>query len=540
LLTILWQTQAAITGQEKPIFRPGYVAIVFGTLVASLIAVGTPWTFPSDDGFFYPQIARNFVMHGRSSFHLIADTNGYHPLWMAVCVLVTYLFSPLHLSADALLGVFFLVQMALLLASLIYLVKLQRLLGYPDPVISLGIVAIIFIGKGTLFLLESHLAFLLLTCATYHYCLLLRASKSDDATLRRFGLIVGLMVLARLDLVFVGALMMAGLMLRIYRRGNFQQTVRPSLALLVPVALPILIYLALNDYFLGSAVPISGIIKSSFPIPHLHFAGQGIYFNAFFSLTVLITLVLLAKRPIHRTDATQERFLLELCLFNLVYLAYLFLFTHTAPWYFLQTILLVALFAEYACGRLLNCRKVPLFVLAALLALANIAMAYGRAYKNLSFEFGLLQQHHRGNDRRETVREVMQALPPEAALLTFDMPGVLAWYSDLRVFPADGLMNDPGYDRALMLQGSQRYLCSHGIGYVFSPIPTAATDYAGYFHMTVTRAGYELTLYGPLAGRSAGSIELPKNSLMVRIPNLLNIYTDYQEFGIWRLPCREF
>jgi hypothetical protein len=459
---------------------------------------------------------------------------------MVACVLVAFLFSPLNLSPDALLGVLFLVQMALLLASFIYLVKLQRLLGYPDPFISLGIIAIIFIGKGTLFLLESHLAFLLLTCATYHYCLLSRANKSDDASLRRFGLIAGLMVLARLDLAFAAALMMGGLALRLYRQGDFQQSLRQCVVLLIPAAIPILVYVALNAYFLGSAVPISGIIKSSFPIPHLQFAGQGIYFNVFFSLTAIIAVFLLAKRPIHGPEAVHEAFLLELCLFNLVYLAYLFLFTHAAPWYFLQTFLLVALFAEYACGRLLNCRKVPLFVLAALLAFVNIAMAYGRAYKGLSVEFGLLQQNQRANDRRETVREVMQALPPKAALLSFDMPGVLAWYSNLRVFPADGLMNDPGYDRALMQQGAQRYLCSHGIGYVFSPIPTAATDFAGYFDMTVKRAGYELTMYGPLPKQPAGSIDLPEKSLLVRVPNLLNIYTDYKEFGIWSIPCPDF
>jgi hypothetical protein len=45
-----------------------------------------------DDAFYYLQIARNLVRAGQSTADGLSPTNGYHPLWMAISVVLAWLF----------------------------------------------------------------------------------------------------------------------------------------------------------------------------------------------------------------------------------------------------------------------------------------------------------------------------------------------------------------------------------------------------------------------------------------------------------------
>ena len=55
-------------------------------------------------------------------------------------------------------------------------------------------------------------------------------------------------------------------------------------------------------------------------------------------------------------------------------------------------------------------------------------------------------------------------LPADSAVFVTDWPGALAYYSDRRVVPMDGLVNDFGLDEELLEAGVQKYRCGHGSG----------------------------------------------------------------------------
>ena len=61
--------------------------IVAGTALLAMPFHLRPENFIVDDGYFYPQIARHIVHHQGSTFNGIMLTNGYHPLWMVLCVI---------------------------------------------------------------------------------------------------------------------------------------------------------------------------------------------------------------------------------------------------------------------------------------------------------------------------------------------------------------------------------------------------------------------------------------------------------------------
>jgi hypothetical protein len=45
-----------------------------------------PDNFPADDAYFYLQIASNIHDGYGTTFNQITPTNGYHPLWMLICL----------------------------------------------------------------------------------------------------------------------------------------------------------------------------------------------------------------------------------------------------------------------------------------------------------------------------------------------------------------------------------------------------------------------------------------------------------------------
>ena len=59
---------------------------VIYTLVAVFWAEG-PFALTFDDAYYYFEIARRIADGQGSTFDGIAETNGYHPLWMAICTI---------------------------------------------------------------------------------------------------------------------------------------------------------------------------------------------------------------------------------------------------------------------------------------------------------------------------------------------------------------------------------------------------------------------------------------------------------------------
>ena len=56
-------------------------------------------------------------------------------------------------------------------------------------------------------------------------------------------------------------------------------------------------------------------------------------------------------------------------------------------------------------------------------------------------------------------------LPAESGVLVFDQPGALGYYSDLRVLPVDGLINDFAYNEDIIRLGIVAYLRTKGVTY---------------------------------------------------------------------------
>ncbi len=212
-----------------------------------------------DDFFYYTVVAQNIVDVGRSTYDGVTLTNGYHPLWMIVCVALGAMFNA---YSSAFFLAIFLLQSALVLwgvaalSSLLKTVGDQGLLSKGAIIAATGVYGVtgaLGAARGMEIALLWPLMPLLLSALWRLH---------DQPTLGRALIATTLFsvtALARLDSAVVfGPVCLAVVTSLVVRKG-----VGPVLRLFPAVLgfLPLLAYLALNIAIFGEAAPISGQAK---------------------------------------------------------------------------------------------------------------------------------------------------------------------------------------------------------------------------------------------------------------------------------------
>ncbi len=215
-----------------------------------------PIAFIAEDSYFYAVVARNIATRGVQSFWATELTNGVHPLWLYL--LAAWDWAVARVSADVLYRAGFAVPLsaALLCAGTLNWLAIARKTGLPSAWLLFP--QLLFLGFFGLLYSEAHAAW----CA---HSLLLRIVCTEEEDGRAQPVLVGLsaaaVFLARTDAVFYVAAFFAWYAVRRRKR----QVALAGIAL----AIPALAYVASNVIVFGSAVPVSGYLKSTFPQPHV-------------------------------------------------------------------------------------------------------------------------------------------------------------------------------------------------------------------------------------------------------------------------------
>ena len=180
--------------------------IFVAALVAALAMAWAPvhWTvgrFVYDDMFYYLRIAEHIVAGEGVTFDGKAPTNGFHPLWMLICVLLAAL-----ASGNLLVHAVLTVAAALHVAQGVAMARLMRRLGVRGRV-QLWLVGIYLLNWRTLSVnlcgLETPAAILMMLLVLERVV----AAPSDSAPRASFrmGLLLGVAVLCRFDLLMLCA-----------------------------------------------------------------------------------------------------------------------------------------------------------------------------------------------------------------------------------------------------------------------------------------------------------------------------------------------
>lgn len=248
------------------------------------------FAYAAPDTFYYLTVARNIGLHGKSSFDGEHLSNGYHPLWQLLTAIPYALRLP-GTNSPWVLAYLLLMTMAL---QSLALGLWSRLFRRPDGSLSwffaffpAGVFALLSspawltqsqlelnaanLGEGAQPVYGSLWAFLngmetSLTLATFAWVAWLFHQKKPLEKPARFGFALILFTFARLDHIFLALpIFMSTCIEHMRNETTWRARLRlPALAF-IAFAAPLILYMALNYYFVGSPMPTSGRQKSSFP-----------------------------------------------------------------------------------------------------------------------------------------------------------------------------------------------------------------------------------------------------------------------------------
>ena len=520
--------------------RPEFDSIPLTLVLSGILLLTLPFhlrpdNFVVDDGYFYPQIAR-CIAHGRgSTFNGIMLTNGYHPLWMLVCTAVAAFTS----SSMALLQILSAVQDLLLLGSVALLVLIARAERLHGAI--LGCVPLVFFGVvlGIWRLLETNLALglqlaILVVAVPVLPGIFVRSWWKRSVLL---GVLLGLAMLARLDLVFFVLSVLLFQLLDTSREESLARRLAQTMLQSVCATVLLAPYLLWNWHHFHHLVTISGAIKSTFP--HVqHWAVQP------FVYPVIAAIVWNGVLLFHSARSHFE----SLCLITAggaaLHLCYTLSYGELSPWYLTTGYLTVSL----ATIRILNVvlprlpapgnleRALAALAFAAFFVLAGLRVVSNFTYTHLRmgrvrFDPSYIES------KRALAMKLRETLPAGSRIMIFDAPGGVAFHSGMSVLPVDGLVADFQYNQELVAQGVTQYTAEKHIDYFIAPLVKQGQIYHR-LDLQETRTGstQRMMVEAPLTHQSGGSLVLEDNDLVFRFREINpDLETEFPEIGVWRI-----
>lgn len=435
---------------------------LFGDLLAVISNV------PDDVGYFY-KIALNVVQGKGLSFDGINLTNGFQPLWL-------YMLLPLAwLMHDAPVETYFraalIYQMLMVIIAGLVLFRAVRLVtSYSVALIS---TAIFYLFSRGYFINGMETGVLMLCVAVLlAYTFRYRAfSQPNPRVAAGFGVLAGLLLLARLDMIFLVGISYAVIIARavaVWRRnagnlGLIQDALISLLALVVVVA-PYFVY---NKLVFGAMMPISGQLKNSFPhAVQPEFGLERYRPRDLFAVGVAAGFCVWAIFTGHRWRTYPQ----ERQYFSIATLVCAL----TVVIHYLNTALFMkwAVFAwHFAFYYFTLCLIVGMLTLQfytrwrQMTALVAIVLA---SWGTLHTLMKAGEQHSRRSWRSvayEAALWARQNTPPNTVFAMKDA-GIFGLFSLRPVINLDGLVNNMEYQEALRQRKLNRYLAENGVQYL--------------------------------------------------------------------------
>jgi hypothetical protein len=414
-------------------------------------------TMSPDDSAYFFNIANNFVNGNGFSFDGIHSTNGFQPLWQYFLIVVSYIIKG---SPEQMYRFYYITQILLLiLASFFYFDLVIKRFSWKVVLLS-GLLYIRFVILTSVNGMESAILVLSFSAFMYFWDHLDRSCKCGTNGYLLFGILVGLIVLSRLDMVFVVVSIYFSLLL--FRMGKCN--IRRLLLISFGIAIILMPYLLYNYLIFGRVMPISGALKSSFPNINnpinIFFAGwlpTGIAFAS------LIYILRMAYKNNKKKDAfdSYEMFTFSLSFAVILHFIYTVLFVnwavfswHFIPYYFLVPLIIyepVELIFKSMKKTIIKTAYLFLLLLFSSVLLIHIFRLYqvplDHSFNVASYDAALWVRRNTNVDDIFAMKDA----------------GIFGYFSKRRVINLDGVVNNFKYQQILKDQKLNEYLKTEGV-----------------------------------------------------------------------------
>ncbi len=492
------------------------VPILFTGLV-SLLLLSAVWTldvrnllsFVPDDTAYFLEIAHNFSAGSGSTFDGINPTNGYQPLWQWVLVPV---FALAHFSPELMLRLVLGLQILMLFVATGLTLDIWRRAFCAATITAMLIPFLFFVFIQAV---EGMEGALLLLCVSLLLHTTLRTrfwvARSIGPALL-VGFLLGLVMLARLDTVFMALGLGLVLLGRWFRVPEGRALVLRNLVLVVMASSVVVApYLIHNELVYGEAVPISGILKNTFPEvdanPSLAKVPRRALVFAF--LTALAVLAGVRMRPSRPQAGPIYLALVAGCVGIFLHLTDTVFYVTWAifPWHFQ----LYRYFGVLALGFLLDpilTRLKGRGILGALVLVVAMlgAMAGQRTWAK--YHMPLANWHTATYEAALWAR----SQTPSETIFAMKDSGNFGYFSQRRTINLDGLVNDLEFQEALKGGDILGYLEGKGARYlVRQAFPETETSLDGRDY-----PAFEMAIFSHLYRVHSWKILLPGSAEVFR------------------------
>jgi hypothetical protein len=421
-----------------------------------------------DDASYYFTTARNLAAGLGLTFDGIHRTNGFHPLWLLLLV-------PLFLAhgpPETMIRLVVLLQAVLLSAAYLVFWRTQSKSFSSRTAALTGIFFACFVFLPSVNGMESALLVLLITML-HAYGSYLAQKPPAWPQAAALGILIGCVILTRLDMIFVALY----LFFWFANRCLFRQVGPRAVATASVCGLAAIVvvgpYLAFNFFEFGGVMPISGVLKSSFPhsslgldtLPRLAAIGSVNLVSAGLAICWSVWTVIRNARSRPVTDPPAHAIATSIFGWTIAsHFIYTIVFmkNDTFGWYFVlyplfAIVLVTGPIDRMIKSRLMRSQQALYPSLAALLIIALIGRIYTR---NPYPQNG--QWHTPVYNAAVWAREHTS---PKAIFAMSDC-GHFAFFSLRRVINLDGLVNDMAFQSTLAERRLNEYLHENAVGFL--------------------------------------------------------------------------
>lgn len=449
-------------------FRKGLVGLPLLLLLSLCVSIFFSGGIPAieDDAFFYLKIADNTIQGRGVSFNGLTETNVFHPLWMVVMTGIR-LFSEDPLTF---LRLSFILSAALMTAVAVLFMRSSVRNSLPVNLLVL-ILLLRYVRDFSVMCMETSLllllAFLLLTEADRFF------RRFTQTGLWRMGILIALMIPARLDSVLLAVPLLLILMKKIGRSAVFP--------LLLPVIVSVSAVILVNLAIIGNPLTVSGIMKASgFGYNELFsaqlfklsdplgvFSPWGLYL-LFLVMAVLV--LLLRQKPV--SAVISAVFILIFTITQLFLSQWRLWY-----WYAYPAVIFLAFGFPVLVQRVYSSFRTSLALEHAMTAVLTSAVVVLSIHWGLSY--GTLKEDDFRQRNMQIALELNELLPDSMIIAMGDRAGSFAYFFHGHVIQAEGLAGDVSLVNALKAGELEDYLQSMGTDYILSWTgPHGVTDYS--------------------------------------------------------------
>jgi hypothetical protein len=497
------------------------LAIWFLVVLYAGVFIARPYQLFADDSYFYLQVAWNFARGMGSTFNTLMPTNGYHPLWMLLCAAV-YKVLPSRIAGMHGVAVLTSVLDGLMLWTMRRLLK--QVAGDLWVLAFAVLIPFSFLSQlGT----EGALSGLFLALVMLHAYEMVEAQSFQTAML--FNLEAALAVLSRLDNIFIIGFVWAAVWIELTRKGEGSAR-RLQLAMLPIYAVLWGAYLGSNWIYFHTLQPISGLLKSKSAVTHAlkdHFPHTALF--AMVLILVCFTIVALRKRDIF-FRVVEVPFFLGVILHG-TYIVLRMSSETRWTWYYTSWILLGAVLLARAGFVVLAQRRwlvAPVAVVLVLLLAGGWAkLSYERSYLGPSLR---------------PPQSFLDAVSRKSGIhnaFVYDEPGYLAYFTEVKIVPLDGLMGDLAFQHDLATKGVDAVATKYQIdGFIGPGEPfdeASAKDHCDQLFLASVELHCErdgpgrwrvisADVYSRVPGALAGRLRLDKDQIVWSEKDVLTVW----------------